>query len=40
MADRSRRDRQSKVDKLANYKRAREGGGRSWKVGVLCRVVK
>jgi DNA polymerase alpha subunit A len=35
MADRSRREKKSKLDKLAEYKRAREGGGRSWKVGVL-----
>ncbi|KAJ7634179.1 DNA polymerase family B-domain-containing protein [Mycena polygramma] len=28
MADRSRRERKSKLDKLAEYKRAREGGGR------------
>ncbi|OBZ74074.1 hypothetical protein A0H81_05939 [Grifola frondosa] len=32
MADRARRERKSKLDKLAEYKRAREGGGRSWKV--------
>ncbi|KAH9933419.1 ribonuclease H-like domain-containing protein [Fomitopsis serialis] len=31
MADRSRRERKSKLDKLAEYKRAREGGGRTWK---------
>lgn len=31
MADRARRERASKLDKLAAYKRAREGGGRSWK---------
>ncbi|TFK51987.1 hypothetical protein OE88DRAFT_1658731 [Heliocybe sulcata] len=31
MADRARRERTSKLDKLAAYKRAREGGGRSWK---------
>ncbi|KAF8196860.1 DNA polymerase family B-domain-containing protein [Mycena galopus ATCC 62051] len=28
MADRSRREKKSKLDKLAEYKRAREGGGR------------
>ncbi|PPQ69598.1 hypothetical protein CVT26_001586 [Gymnopilus dilepis] len=28
MADRARRERKSKLDKLAEYKRAREGGGR------------
>ena len=32
MADRSRRERKGKLDKLAEYKRAREGGRRSWKV--------
>lgn len=30
MADRSRREKKSKLDKLAELKRAREGGGRSW----------
>ena len=35
MSDRARRDRKSKLDKLAEYKRAREGGGRNYKVGVL-----
>ncbi|KAJ7272585.1 DNA polymerase family B-domain-containing protein [Mycena haematopus] len=32
MADRSRREKKSKLDKLAEYKRAREGGGRVRKV--------
>lgn len=32
MADRARRERKSKLDKLVEYKRAREGGGRSYKV--------
>ncbi|CCM02599.1 uncharacterized protein FIBRA_04702 [Fibroporia radiculosa] len=31
MADRARRERGSKVDKWAEYKRARDGGGRAWK---------
>ncbi|KAI0947004.1 hypothetical protein AcV7_009558 [Taiwanofungus camphoratus] len=31
MASRSRREVKSKLDKLAEYKRAREGGGRTWK---------
>ena len=31
MADRSRRERKSNLNKLAEYKRAREGGSRSWK---------
>ncbi|KII85843.1 hypothetical protein PLICRDRAFT_298164 [Plicaturopsis crispa FD-325 SS-3] len=31
MAERSRRDTKTKVDKLAEYKRAREGGKRVWK---------
>jgi DNA polymerase alpha subunit A len=34
MTDRSRRDKMSKVDKLAEYRRAREGGSRSWKVSL------
>jgi hypothetical protein len=32
MADRSRREKKDKLDKLAEYKRAREGGKRTWKV--------
>jgi hypothetical protein len=34
MADRSRRDKKAKLDKLAEYRHARDGGGRSWEVGV------
>jgi len=30
MADRARREKQAKLDRLAELKRAREGGGRSW----------
>lgn len=30
MADRSKREKKAKLDKLAELKRAREGGGRSW----------
>ena len=30
MADRARREKKTKLDKLAELKRAREGGGRSW----------
>jgi hypothetical protein len=33
MADRSRREKKSKLEKFAEYKRAREGGGRVRKVG-------
>ena len=36
MAERSRRGKKSKLDKLAEYKRVREGGGRVWKVGIDC----
>lgn len=32
MAERSRRDKSSKFDKLAELKRVREGGKRVWKV--------
>ncbi|KAK7687728.1 hypothetical protein QCA50_008944 [Cerrena zonata] len=32
MADRSRRDKKGQLDKFAAYKRAREGGGRNYKV--------
>ena len=32
MADRARRDRQTKSDKLAAYRLARQGGRREWKV--------
>ncbi|TFK68725.1 hypothetical protein BDN72DRAFT_948057 [Pluteus cervinus] len=32
MTDRSRREKQDKLSKLAEYKRAREGGARIWKV--------
>lgn len=32
MSERSRRDKQDKLSKLAAYKKAREGGGRAWKV--------
>lgn len=32
MAERSRRDKKSKADKLAEYRLARAGGSRSWKV--------
>ena len=38
MADRSRRERKNKLDKLAELKRAREGGGRNYKVGQPLRV--
>lgn len=31
MADRPRREQKNKSDKLAELKRAREGGGRAWK---------
>ena len=30
MADRARREKKAKTDRLAELKRAREGGGRSW----------
>jgi DNA polymerase alpha subunit A len=30
MADRAKREKKAKLDKLAELKRAREGGGRSW----------
>ena len=30
MADRARREKKAKIDRLAELKRAREGGGRSW----------
>ena len=30
MADRTKREKKAKLDKLAELKRAREGGGRSW----------
>lgn len=32
MADRSRREKKNKLDKLAELRRAREGGGRDLKV--------
>jgi hypothetical protein len=45
MADRARREKKAKLDKLAEYKRARDGGGRSWKVstiilGILWRLIR
>jgi len=30
MADRAKREKKAKIDKLAELKRTREGGGRSW----------
>jgi len=30
MADRAKREKKAKIDRLAELKRAREGGGRSW----------
>ena len=33
MADRAKRERGAKLDKLAELKRARKGGGRSWAQG-------
>lgn len=33
MSERAKRERKAKLDKLAEYKRAREGGGRKYQVG-------
>jgi hypothetical protein len=33
MADRARREKQLKLEKLAELKKTRQGGTRAWKVG-------